>query len=287
MYKVRTFLDFNHGYVPTINYPQHEWSSDHATKLQRLWEWTIECLFKAEIVLPNGDMYQRRFAGIPSGLFITTPLDSWYNYTMLATLLSALGFDPRSCIIKVQGDDSIIRLCVLIPPHEHDLFLSRLIELADYYFKAVISITKSEVRNQLNGAEVLSYRHTNGLPFRDEIKMLAQFYHTKARDPTPEITMAQSIGFAYASCGNHNRVYQFLFDVYSYYAKQGYTPNRAGLTAIFGNSPDLIDFPFQLDHFPSKKEIRQYFLSTDYRNPETDKKTWPTNFFRCQPCQPF
>jgi hypothetical protein len=230
-------------------------------------------------------MYKRLFAGIPSGLFITQLLDSWYNYTMIATLLSALGLDPKSCIIKVQGDDSIVRLAILIPPHLHDLFLTRLQELADFYFGASISMDKSEIRNRLNGCEVLSYRHNNGLPYRDEIKMMAQFYHTKARDPTPEITMAQAIGFAYASLGNHQRVYLCCKNVYDYYASQGYQANRAGLTAIFGNSPDLIEFPFALDHFPTIEEIKQFLFSTDYKNPTQIAKTWPLTHFKYGPCQ--
>jgi hypothetical protein len=288
MEHARTFLDFNRGYVPNVFYSENEyrdWNAQKAEKLEHLWLWTLECLYQSAIVLPNGDLYKRRFAGIPSGLFITQLLDSWYNYTMIATLLSALGMDPNSTIIKVQGDDSITRLSVLIPPNEHALFLTRLQELADHYFKAIISVTKSEVRNKLNGCEVLSYRHNYGLPYRDEIKMMAQFYHTKARNPTPEITMAQAIGFAYASCGNHQRVYLCCKDIYEYYQSLGYSPNRAGLTAIFGNSPDLIEYPFALDHFPSIYEIKQYLTSTDYRNPIQDYKTWPTKYFLNAPCQ--
>jgi len=185
---VRTFLTFSDGYVPTHAAPTHpNWvEDDHALRLERLWFWTLDNLFKAPIILPNGDMYRRRFAGIPSGLFITQLLDSWYNYTMLATLLSALGFNPKQCILKVQGDDSIIRLGVLIPPDQHESFMQRLLDLALEYFNAVINLKKSELRNALNGCEVLSYRNHNGLPHRDEILMLAQFYHTKARDPTPK-----------------------------------------------------------------------------------------------------
>jgi len=285
---VYTYLDFSAGYVPNIMYSENEyrdWDSRKEQKLNNLWLWTLECLFMSSIVLPNGHMYRRRFAGIPSGLFITQLLDSWYNYAMIATLLSALGMDPQTCIIKVQGDDSIIRLSVLIPPNEHELFLTRLQELADFYFKSVVSVQKSEVRNTLNGCEVLSYRHSNGMPFRNEIKMMAQFYHTKARDPTPEITMAQAIGFAYASCGNHIRVYLTCKNIYEYYRSLGYIANRAGLTAIFGNSPDLIEYPFALDHFPSINEIKQYLTSTDYRNKIQDHKTWPLSYFLNPPCQ--
>ncbi|AZT88604.1 RNA-dependent RNA polymerase [Gaeumannomyces tritici partitivirus 2] len=284
MQGVRSFLDFSSGYVPTVDYPSYDqWSHNHAIKLERLFLWTLENLFQAPIVLPNGDMYRRRFAGIPSGLYITQLLDSWYNYTMLATLLSALGFDPKACIIKVQGDDSIIRLHCLIPPDQHDAFMSRLVELALIYFNSIISVDKSEMRNSLNGCEVLSYRNHNGLPHRDEIKMLAQFYHTRARDPTPEITMAQAIGFAYASCANHKRVLWVLKDIYDYYNSLGFSPNRAGLSAIFGNSPDLALFPFELDHFPTAREIRQFFTSTSYINETQNAKTWPTNWFLSSP----
>ncbi|BCY26954.1 RNA dependent RNA polymerase [Rhizoctonia oryzae-sativae partitivirus 2] len=286
MYGVRSYLDFSRGYLPNVNYPntEHDWSSSKEIRLERLWLWTLENLFQAPIVLPDGRMYVRKFAGIPSGLFITQLLDSWYNYTMLATLLSALGFDPRTCIIKVQGDDSIIRLGVLIPPNEHELFLLKLQELAEYYFKAQISLEKSEVRNSLNGCEVLSYRNHNGLPYRDEIQMLAQFYYTKARNPSPEITMAQAVGFAFASCANHKRVLLVLEDVYLHYAQQGYTPNRAGLSLVFGNSPDIVIPHYETDHFPSVAEIRQYLLNSHYSNTKASSKTWPKNYFLHDPC---
>jgi hypothetical protein len=286
MLGIRSFLTFDEGYLPNINYPDTatDWTTDKSVKLDRLWLWTLENLFNALIVLPNGDMYRRHFAGIPSGLFITQLLDSWYNYTMLATLLSALGFNPKQCIIKVQGDDSVIKLHVLIPPSDHEPFLARLQELADYYFKAVISMEKSEVRNTLNGVEVLSYRNHNGLPHRDEILMLAQFYHTKARNPDPSITMAQAIGFAYASCANHNRVLWVLKDIYDYYKDQGYSPNPAGLTLVFGNSPDRQALQISLDHFPSKFEIRKYLTSTTYENVEQNRRTWPLDYFLTQPC---
>jgi len=286
MQRVRTFLNFNNGYLPTKDYPDtaSTWTTHHAGRLQNLWLWTLNNLFEAAIVLPDGRMYIRKFAGIPSGLFITQLLDSWYNYTMLATLLSSIGLDPKTCIIKVQGDDSLIRLGVLIPPSDHDAFLVRLQELADYYFKAEISFDKSEVRNQLNGTEVLSYRHNNGSPYRDEILMLAQMYHTKARNPSPSITMAQAIGFAYASCGNHRRVLWILKDVYNYYLEKGYTPNPAGLTLVFGNSPDRFEIDVPLDHFPSILEIKKYHFTLDYRNPHQEHKTWPLDHFLFPPC---
>ncbi|AGY36136.1 RNA-dependent RNA polymerase [Dill cryptic virus 1] len=286
LYQVRTFLTFDEGYVPTHAAPYHpQWDHEKALRLERLWLWTLENLFEAPIILPDGRMYRRHFAGIPSGLFITQLLDSWYNYTMLATILSSLGFNPKQCIIKVQGDDSIIRLTVLIPHENHLKFMERLTELATYYFNAIVNVKKSEVANTLNGREVLSYRNHNGFPHRDEINMLAQFYHTKARDPTPEITMAQAIGFAYASCGNHKRVLWVLNDIYNYYKDKGYTPNRAGLSLTFGDSPDLFVPEIPLDHFPTTKEIRRYLTCSSYVNEAQNARTWPRTLFLKDPAE--
>lgn len=280
MQTARTFFTFEEGYVPTHAAPYHpQWSPTNSQRLENLWLWTLENLFEAPIILPDGRMYRRHFAGIPSGLFTTQLLDSWYNYTMLATILSSLGFNPKFCIIKVQGDDSIVRLGALIPNEAHASFMERLIYLAEYYFNSVVNVKKSEISNSLNGREVLSYRNHNGFPHRDEIAMLAQFYHTKARDPTPEITMAQAIGFAYASCGNHKRVLWVLKDVYNYYKDLGYIPNRAGLTVTFGNSPDLVMPEIPLDHFPTVNEIRRYYTDSDFSNEAQKAKTWPRTLF--------
>lgn len=286
MSRTRKFLDFTKGYLPTIDYPDtnSSWTPIRAQRLENLWNWTLDNLFESPIVLPDGRMYKRRFAGIPSGLFITQLLDSWYNYTMLATLLSACGFDPERCIIKVQGDDSIFRLHALLPPDAHDSFLAKLQELADHYFKAVISLDKSEVRNELNGCEVLSYRHKHGMPYRDELTMLAQLYHTKARNPSPEITMAQAVGFAFASCANHKRVLHVLQDIYEFYNRKGITPNRAGLSLVFGNSPDLVLPHYDLSHFPTEREIKLFLTSATYTNKDQNERTWPSSHFLFPPC---
>jgi len=285
MLRVRTFLDFSQGYVPNKDYPySKDWTQYKADKLNNLWLWTLENLYHSMIVLPDGSMYSRRYAGIPSGLYITQLLDSWYNYVMIATLLSALGFNPRTCIIKVQGDDSIIRLSVLLPPDVHDFFLLKLQDLATHYFNSVISTTKSEVRNQLNGCEVLSYRHNHGFPYRDEIAMLAQFYHTKAKSPSKDIVMAMCIGFAFASCGNHARVLLVLKSVFDELWDSGHRPSRAGLTIVFGDSPDVVIPQYDLSHFPTVNEIKQYFLETSYQNKFSQARTWPKTYFLNDPC---
>nr|WAY16577.1 putative RNA-dependent RNA polymerase [Rhizoctonia solani partitivirus 14] len=287
MWTIRDFLDFDNGYCPNVNYPTTawNWNQSKSERIQRLWLWTLDCLFNSAIITPDGWLYIRLHAGIPSGLFITQLLDSWYNYTMIATLLSAIGLDPKRCIIKVQGDDSVVRLYVIIPPDMHDAFLAELQRLADHYFRSVISMEKSEVRNTLNGVEVLSYRNCNGYPYRDELKMLAQFYYTKARNPSPSLTMAAAIGFAFAACGNHPRVHMVLEDVYNHYKLQGYTPNAAGLNHVFGDSPDRASIHIPLDHFPDLSEVRASLLNYNHNFEVTDQRTWPLDYFLFDACK--
>nr|ADV15448.1 putative RNA-dependent RNA polymerase [Heterobasidion partitivirus 1] len=280
-FKIRFFFDFT-AYVQTHRYPTNV--SVNPDKIQALWEWTLENFFDAPIVLTDGSMYKRRFAGIPSGLFITQLVDSWYNYTMLAAILAYLGYDPKLCIIKVQGDDSIIRLNVLIPSHEHDIFMQDFQDAATHLFGSIVSIEKSEISNTLQNREVLSYRNINGLPYRNLTKMLAQYYHTKALNPTPEITMAQAIGFAFAACGNDYRIHCLLKEIYDYYKDQGFTASRAGLTIVFGDSPDLPYLDMPLDEFPTQQDVQRFFLSFDYKNEVNDEKTWPSDQFLFAPC---
>lgn len=279
--RTRFFFNFEDGYVPTFAYPS---SPTAPFKLFNLWSWTIENFFDAPIILPDGKMYKRRFSGIPSGLFITQLMDSWYNYVMLCSILAYLDIDPRLCIIKVQGDDSIIRLAVLIPEEEHENFLSQMQSAADHLFGSIISMEKTEIRNDLNGAEILSYRNINGMPHRDVMKMLAQFYHTKAKDPTPEITMAQAIGFSYAACGNDVRIHELLRSIYDYYKEKGFSPNPAGISLVFGDSPDRPDYPIELDHFPDIFEVQRFFVATDYINAKQFERTWPRTIFKYAPC---
>jgi hypothetical protein len=277
----RSFLDFNNGYVPTKDYPTSPTAPD---KLQALWEWTVEAFFNSPIILPDGTIWKRLFAGIPSGLFITQLMDSWVNYVMICAILRYTGYDPKQCIIKVQGDDSLIRLYFQIPYSEHNNFLLQMQQVAEHLFGTIISFEKSEIRNSLNGVEVLSYRNTDGLPYRDLIKMLAQFYHTKAKDPTPEITMAQAIGFAYAACGTDYRVHKLLSEVYQYYKDQGFKPNPAGIQLTFGDSPDRPYYPIELDHFPDQNEVQRFLLATEYQDAITDERNWPRSHFLFAPC---
>jgi hypothetical protein len=265
---VRKFLDFSRGYVPTTDYPDTEtdWSETKAQRLQRLWQWTIDCFTNVPTLLPDGKLVRRKHAGIPSGLYPTQYFDSLYNCVMLITILYSMDIPvTKEMLIKLMGDDSLIRLLILIQPNQHaDFFVSMQLK-ADHYFRSTISIDKSKISNHPNGAEVLSYVNHNGLPHRDPTALLAQLYHTKARKPTPGKTMASAIGIAYASCGFDKQVYYVCKDIYSYYFSLGTEPDITGLTLALGEDPfGLNPHEISVTHFPSFHEIQARLTALDF-----------------------
>jgi hypothetical protein len=277
----RAYMDFDHGYVPTVDYPEYpKWNSKKSQRLENLWNWMFENIFCLPIVLPDGRMYTRQHAGIPSGLYLTQLLDSLYNMVILTTVLHSLGLPINSyTIVKVMGDDSIIRLSFIIHPGMHNQLKAAIAATAAYYFGAILSLDKSECRSSLDECEVLGYRHIRGLPFRNPITLLASLYHTKAKSPTPEKTMAQCIGIAYASAGIDFRIYNICHEIFSYYEDQGYTAshNVAPFVSEDPTIAEILDIDFS--HFPSIGEIQSSLLSTDHDNSKVNRRFFNDDHF--------
>lgn len=278
----RSYLDFTRGYIPTVDYPNTDtqWNDSKAQRLENLWQWTLDCFEHVPVLLPNGEVYTRNHAGIPSGLYVTQVIGSMYNCTNIITVLSAMEIPIRKdMLIKLMGDDSLIRLLVCIPANMHTEFLLRMQSLSSTYFRSTISTEKSKMTNRPNGAEVLSYTNHNGLPHRNPDSLLAQLYHTKARNPTPGKTMASAIGIAYASCGHDKQVYLVCKDIYTYYHSQGIDPDPTGLTLALGEDPFGLDpTVISLTHFPSLHEIQANLTALDYVS-DSVHRFWPLSHF--------
>jgi len=276
----RTYIDFNHGYLPTKDYPdtQSDWTAAKAARLERLYDWTLFLYKNSLIILPDGTAIQRLFATLPSGLYTTQYYDSVWNYIMIATTLLELGFDPRHCIIKILGDDSVIKIFLLIPPNAQQAFLEKFAEVSLRRFGAKLSIEKSSIKNGLQNIEVLSYRNNQGLPERSDVSLLAKLYHTTSRNPTPAITMATAVGIAYASYGQHRNVYHVCKDIYNYYARQGYTPDDKGVKHGFYLDPNFQE-PISLASFPTLTDLRSNLLSLEHVNEKTYNRFFPRSHF--------
>lgn len=118
-------------------------------------------------LLPNGDLYQRNYAGIASGFFQTQLLDSMYNVTMLLTVLTSLGINTDSLRIKLQGDDSIIGLLEIIPEVLHSSFMDMFAAESSKRFGAILNTKKSKMGNDLNGLPLLGFTNNHGIPTRE------------------------------------------------------------------------------------------------------------------------
>jgi hypothetical protein len=275
-----SYIDFDHGYLPTKDYPDTSstWTQDKANRLRRLYSWTLHAYKHTPIVLPDGSAYVRQHATLPSGLYTTQYYDSFWNYIMLATILLSLGFDPRLCIIKVLGDDSIIRLYVLIPPHLHDQFFLAMQTSATYYFGSIISLNKSKIVSSLNQCEVLGYSNNNGLPHRSLLELCAKLYNSKSRNPTPEISMGVAIGIAYANLGFHKRLHYVCKDIYDYYASHGVTPSQSGFTSVYYTDPHTAP-SINIETFPTIPEIQSHLLSLEYVNEKVYNRFFDRSHF--------
>jgi hypothetical protein len=275
---LRPMFDFTKGYHPTFDYPDSSTDTYDAQRTEHLWNWMTDAITSTPLMLPDGTLIQFLHSGIYSGYFQTQLLDSIYNLVMIFTILSRLGFDLDKVIIKVQGDDSIFMLlcCFILIAN---WFLTMFKHYALYYFGAVLSDKKSEIRDSLEHAEVLKYRNRNGIPYRDPIALLAQLRHPERSD-TLQALMARAIGIAYANCGSDPRVYQICEDIYLYLANKGFTPDAKGLpsglrfiqTHLPGGEEkiDITRFPTYYETVLPLMNIERETLSDKY---------WPTSHF--------
>jgi len=225
------------------------------------------------LLLPDGTLYQFQHSGIFSGYFQTQILDSLYNMVMIFTILSKMGFDLNKVVLKVQGDDSIFMLlcCFILIAHS---FVSTFQFYATYYFGSIVSVDKTEIRNSLDDAEVLRYRNRGGMPYRDEIQLLAQLRHPERRTD-PDAVAARCIGIAIANCGQSPRVHAICEDVFNY------------LTTRYDANPSQNELDFYFRHIdeaarPKVGPFPTYFDTVkhliDGPIPLAEHH-WPTDYF--------
>jgi len=277
---IRSYLDFDNGYMPTQEYASthRTWSEAKSLRLERLWLWLKYSFRYSPIVLPDGRMYRRRWYGMPSGVYPTQLYDTIHFHITNYTVLFKMDFlESQILLYKGEGDDVIFKLGVFIQPNEHQAFLDKFSLIDKEYFNSSIRPEKSEVQNNPYRAQVLGYRNYHGLPYREPLDLLAQLYHTKATSPKPSKTMATAIGIAYASMGHDPRVYSICKDIYEYYAAQGYTPDERTFRMTFYQDV-LSDIQFDKLNFPSARDIQQSLMNSSYEPPQTMRRFWPDWF---------
>jgi len=150
------------------------------------------------------------------------------------------------------------------------------IRYAKFYFGAIVSEEKSEIRSTLNHAEVLKYRNNNGIPYREKLALLAQLRHPE-RSTTAETLAARCVGIAYADCGQNPQVYAICEDIYNFLTKKlNVEPRQKDLSFMFQHL-ELTGFEgFKADKFPSFYETYAHLI--DNEKPIANKH-WPLDHF--------
>nr|QLC36813.1 RNA-dependent RNA polymerase [Sarcosphaera coronaria partitivirus] len=272
---LRPMFDFQHGYHPTHLYPLSNTQTYTPERIENLWNWMTKAITDTPLLMPDGRLYKFNHSGIFSGYLQTQLLDSIYNMVMIYTILFRLGFKPHQIALKVQGDDSIIRLLAIFALIGHWL-LDMFSHYATVYFGAKVSQKKSEILEGLDNAEVLKYRNRKGLPYRDSLMLLAQLAYPERSRSLSQLK-ARVIGIAYANCGSDPRVYRICEQIYQYL--------HFVEDVDFKGLPDQIKFIkkyirqdfVDLTRFPSYLETVNHLL--DERTPLPSKKYWPLNHF--------
>jgi hypothetical protein len=271
---LRPIFDFAHGYHPTVDYPETSTDKEgnrNEQRIENLWNWMTDAVLTIPLLMPDGTMYSFQHSGIFSGYFQTQILDSLYNLVMIFTILSRMGFDLNKVRIKVQGDDSIFALlCVFLLTVNS--FMTLFKHYAGIYFGSVLNEKKSSISNTLDHMDVLRYKNKNGIPYRDEIQLLAQLRHPERRTD-PDAVAARCIGIAYAACGQLPRTYMICEDIYNYLTrKYDAKPAQAELDFMFRH----LDIKLSASKFPSYHETMAHLM--DNEAPLADYH-WPKDYF--------
>ncbi|AHL25162.1 RNA-dependent RNA polymerase [Heterobasidion partitivirus 15] len=271
----RTYFDFNNGYIPTRFYRTSKADPEH---LKRLWEWTREACLRMPHRMMDGSVYERLFRCIPSGLFTTQFLDSFYNMLMILTILSAMGIDISTVVIRVQGDDSLIMLQFFLPANQHEEFKARFQALATYYFDHIARPEKTDISNSPEGVNVLGYTNENGYPIRDWRKLLAQLYHPRSQRPTLELLKARVCGIQYASMYRYPQVTEVCQTLWNRLEADGIKAlNLAAQRDVVLHSH--ADFFIPTDHFPTLNEVTKWLRVPYQRTAEDREEYFPLSHF--------
>jgi len=271
----RTYFDFSNGYIPTRFYRESQADSSH---LENLWNWTNEAALRMPHRMMDGAVYERLHRGIPSGLFETQFLDSFYNMLMILTILHAMGFDISKVKIRVQGDDSLLMLRFFIPADQHEGFRAKFQALATHYFDHVAKPEKTKISNTAQGVSVLGYTNNNGYPERDYLKLLAQLYHPRSQRPTLQLLKARVCGIQWASMYNDKRVTRVCFDLWNRLEKDGIQALNLPLQRdVILHSQEGFHIP--TDHFPTQLEVTQWLRSPYKRSKKDSEDYFPRSHF--------
>jgi len=274
----RGWFDFDSGYEPTdaLSFSEeagrlgYKFTKTNGVKIQRLWDWMTHSIKHTPIRGTSGNVYQWQFNGIASGYQQTQLLDSFYNTIMLLTCLSASGINIESDDFRlfVQGDDSACSF----PEFSDSTLIARIAREAKTRFNAVLSDKKSILSSNINDMKVLSYKHVNGISYREPSELLAHLLYPERPRDFPS-TAAACIGIAYSSMGCNKQVYNTCKDAYLFITNV--LKRKADFSLLDREMLRIGLTPFPR-HFPTFEECYLQNFNIPRRTEKQKQRLWPS-----------
>jgi len=261
-------------YIPTYDYPNGRPKSTKA--ITALYDWLLNYIKHCPIRLPNGALFKRMFASVPSGCLTTQILDSFINLYVLISVFTYLkiSFDFTNVpgeedFVFVLGDDSImgIRLNFAIS----DDLMAAISDAALNLFGFVMNLTKSKVSKNTDEIEVLGYMNDNSFPKRDLDQLIATMMYPE-RWTSPGKLKARAIGMAYAACGRDIKFHQACHKLYERFKDADLDITGSEYLMYIGSiHPNLMK-----DSFPSFTTLAAMLDRTTYKLDDT----WAHHVFK-------
>nr|QXV86363.1 RNA-dependent RNA polymerase [Partitiviridae sp.] len=275
----------NYGYQPTYEYPSHPTMSYErmAKQISNLLDFLHYWFNNMTFITANGYAYQRKYAGIPSGMLATQYLDSFCNLYIIYDAFFEFNLSDdeiESCKFIVMGDDN----CGFLPWNIIKAF--EIVDFINNYAKErynmTLNMNKSRVTDNRQKIETLAYQCNFGNPKRSIDKLFAQLCYPE-RGYRDKFMSMRAVGIAYASCGQDLTFYNFCKDVfYTFlpYATPLTPDERTKFTRQLPGPFKLIDEPpeflFELK-FPDYQDIIN--MISRWHGPLTPEPKWNRSHF--------
>jgi hypothetical protein len=273
---LRRLIIINHGYQPTMEYPDYPDLTEHTlyTRMDNLLHFLHLWYNNMTFLSADGYSFRRLFAGVPSGLYLTQFLDSFGNLYLLIDSMIEFGFSDeqiKDVLLFVLGDDNSGFTHWTITTL--DEFVQFMEKYALQRWNMVLSKTKSVITVLRSKIETLSYQCNFGMPRRPIGKLVAQLCYPE-RGIKYRTMSARAIGLAYASCGQCPTFHELCKDVYHMFLPFYDLTPREKLTLMRQLSPADTSPEIELNFtsFPSIDKVRSFI--SRYHGPLSYDTKW-------------
>jgi hypothetical protein len=275
-------------YFPTL-LKEYSDTSSRAEDLFRLRQAIKYYCYHTKMCMYDGSLWQRIFAGLPSGMFGTNIIGTVVNMLVYVTTLLEMEMPSSAvaatndnkeanCNDKFLGDDLAGRIPFLPAWCTSDLqFLDVYTQIVKERFGMIVHPTKSIITSDLSEIKILGYFNDHGIPRRPAEELYARLLFPE-RDTNKAKFKAQIIGMAYATNGYDQEAYDTLKQLYTFICTQSdaepdFTSyNTWKMENVIGitDFKQKIDFPTIEQTLPQEPNHEEFRTACQHAFPSVD-----------------